>query len=469
MRKIIIQGSGVLLLLTLSVVGYPQKHLSLPDIGDPSYATMSLSKEKKLGRIVLAKLRGSLRLVQPIELQDYLNSVGYRVLSYSADSALIFYFLMVQSDAINAFATPGGVIAVNSGLIMKAASEDEVAGVIAHEISHIQHRHIARLYALSDQTQWLSTLQLIASLIAAAYNPQLGQLSLAAAASNPVERYLSYSRVFEKEADYSGIRLLYRAGYNPYGMVSFFSKLQSQGRRGNSRVPEFLSTHPLGIDRLSRMQQRSQEYPRRAQHNGQDFAYAKAALQAVSETKTEYPEEPPHIGLYRKGVRLMERGFSYAALQTFHKIEKAYRDNKMVGIAIAKALTLQNHNPQAEETLRRLSSLYPESVSIAYYLAKLLLNTQRPRQAQNILKSVDALQHNYPQLIQLHAAIAAALKKPILNHEYLSDYYYTMGKIDLALQQLKLADAAAKSHPIAQKRIEEKRKRILKLKQEMEE
>ena len=448
-------------------------------MGDPSYATMSLSKEKKLGKVILAKLRSSLPLVKQIELQEYLNSVSYRVLSYDVGSPLDFYFLLTQNKAINAFATPGGVIAINSGLITHADNEDEVAGIIAHEIAHIQHRHIARLYALSDQTKWSNALQLIASLIVSAYNPQVGQLGLAATASGSTERYLSHSRVFEKEADYSAIKLLYNAGYDPQGMVSFFTKLQSRSNTGGG-LPEFLRTHPLNIDRLINMQQRAKKYPRQGIRNTQskqDFAYAKAALQAVSETKAKYSGEAKHIDFYRRGVRLTERGFPYEAMQNFNKIDKDYWDSKMVGIAIVKTLILQNKKKEAEKILRRLKSLYPESVSVSYYLARTLLLQKRPQQARDTLKSTNARilkkictpQQHYPQLIKMNAEIAAALQKPFLNHEYLSNYYCAMGKTDLALKQLKLAEAAAKENPVGKQRIAEKRKMVLKLKKEMEE
>lgn len=469
MPRIITQFACALLLLLFCVGVHADKQLSIPDMGDPSYIAMDLSKEQKLGRVILARLRSSLALVRDIELQEYLNSISYRVLSYSPNPSLNFYFMLVQNKAINAFASPGGIIAINSGLILSADSEDEVAGVIAHEISHIEHRHIPRLYALTDQTKWVNALQVIVGLIATAYSTDLGLLGWTAAATGPIERFFHYSRAFEKEADYSGIQLLYKAGYNPSGMVSFFSKMQARSSRNNQQVPEFLRTHPLDIDRLSTMQRLAQRYPQREQQDSQDFAYAKASLQALAGIVPKSSEQTKTINLYRQGVSLMKKGFGHQALQAFEQIEAPQRKNKMVGIAIAKALMMQGRYDVAEKTLRTLGSLYVKDVSISYYLTKALLKRKKPAQALKVLNSIESSQNIYPQLIALRAEIAEATGKSGLNHEYLSDYYYAVGKLDLALKQLKLADAMVATNSIAKERIATKRKAVLNLKKEMEE
>ena len=442
----------------------------LPDLGDPSYSVMNLAEEKKLGRVILAQMRARLPLVRDIELQSYLQSLGRRLLAYSGERQNFdFNFLLVADGTVNAFATPGGVIAINTGLVAFSDSEDETAAVVAHEIAHVNRRHIARRYALSHRTQWFSALALIAGLIASTYNSDLGQLGLASAVSVPVEKQLAHSRTFEREADYSGMRLLSRAGYDPRGMVAFFTKLQA--RDGGHGVPEFLRTHPLNIERLRNMQARSAQYPAPPQRDSTAFEYAKARLAALGHagvTADPGHREPPHIKLYRQGVELMQKRFPRRAIHILDQIKGEQHDALPVQLARAQAWLLQNDVSKAEPILRRLNRLHPDNVSVNHYLAELLLRTNRAPQALALLQKLTPLHGYHPPLIKLSAQAAAMTEKNGLSHEYLAEYNAASGAFDLALHHLKLADRETGANKVAKTRIEQKRKRILQLREEMQ-
>ncbi len=441
-------------------------HLSLPQIGDPSYSAMSHAEEKKLGRVILAQLRSSLTQIEDIELQSYLQSLSQRLLAQTGTQGLNFHFLIAKDDSVNAFATPGGVIAVNSGMILFADNEDELASVIAHELAHVTHRHIARLYDLSSQTQWTGALQLIAGLIAGTYNSEFAQLGVASAISGVVERQLFYSRAFEREADYSGMRLLSEAGFDPAGMVNFFAKLQAKGSSSRA-IPEFLRTHPLSKNRLKDMQERARQYPAVTPRDDTAFQYAKARLHAINGAEDGTHKWPQHIGLYRKGIDLMRKNFPYEAVRALRQMPPAHQDDIAARLALAQAFALQNDHKKAREILKTLTYLYPNNPAANYYLAKLYLSAKQPQQALAQLQSVASLRSYYPILIKMAAQASAMLKKQGASHEYLAEYYALIGNFGLALKHLELADRSPNLDKVSKARITQKRKSILRLQTEM--
>ena len=456
----------LIFLLLISNSVHANHHIILPELGDPSYTTMNVAQEKKLGQAILTKLRSQLKMINNIELRSYVRRLGQSISAKINHSDIDFHFLLVNNKNINAFATPGGIIALNSGLILVGESEDEVAGVVAHEIAHVNRRHISRLYSLSNQSQWYNALALIIGVIGASYNTDLGQAGIASAISLPLERQLYYSRIFEREADYFGMNLLARAGYSPQGMVDFFNKLQ-QLNKGH-QIPEFLRTHPLGIERLNNMQQRAQQYPSFRRRNQNKFKYMQAMLRAISTPASVFPDEEKHIQIYRNAIILIEKNFPSEAIQTLKQIKAPHSEDLEVKLAMARALFADNKSEQAYSLLTKLKYSDPYNVSINYYLAKLLLDSKRAKEALDILQNIATLNTYYPILIKLRAQSYSLLNKKVETHETLSDYYSSFGKFELALNHLKLAAKHVGNNSISEKRIMQKRKSIIALKKALQ-
>ena len=436
----------------------------LPEIGDPSYSTLSLPDEKKLGRAILAQLRASLPLTGDIEIQSYLRSLGTRLLSQDADNKLDFHFLPVADRAINAFATPGGIVVINEGLMLFADNESELAGVVAHEIAHVTRRHIARLRAELQTTSWISALILIAGLMASTYNPELAQLAVHVGTSLPIEQQLSYSRNLEYEADRSAIRLMAQARINPRGVSRFFSKLQA--REGRRQVPEFLRTHPLTIGRLRSAEERAARYPEDLHLDSKAFRHIHARLRALKDLEPAPGEtETTSLQLYRKGISLTRRQLSYEAIQTFGRIPEEERGLPVL-LALSQARIAQGDYRKARDDLAALNELHPGRASINYYLASCLLRIGEADRALEHLRKIKSLHRYHPQLYKLSAEAAAALGRDSLGHEYLADYYLAGAHFNLALNQLNLAERAPGVSRGARARIKSKRDEIVALQQE---
>ena len=455
------------LLLCLHCIPAHTDPYRLPDISDPSYATMSLAKEKKLGRVILAGVRSSLPIIDDIEIQSYLRHLGKRILAHGEDQTLDFHFLAVRSPAINAFASPGGVLAFNEGLILSAETESELGGVVAHEIAHVVHRHIARLQALTEGSSLISTLSIIGALIAAAYNSEFAEFTLFGGSALPIERRLSYTRSFEYEADRFGMQMMAAARLDPAGMPTFFAKLQKL--EGRNQQIEFLRTHPLTVSRLSDAQTRAAQYRGPFAKDSEAFHYTRARLLALSKTTgiTKYRnKDDENIGNYYKALIAIERQSPRQAIEYLEKIPAA-QQNIPVKLAFAHAYRTMEAWDEAITLLDKLDSLHPGRAPTIYYLALSLLKNNQAQKALEKINANASLHTYYPQFYQLGAQSAAQLERRSEYHEYLADYYAAEGYIEPALRQLDLAERSDTLHQTMRFRIAAKRKDWEELRREM--
>lgn len=205
-------------------------------------AEFTIDDEKKLGKEFYDKLEKNHFLLENKRLNDYINQIGNLILAQSKKAPFAFHFSIVNSNAINAFATPGGYIYINKGLISVAENEGELAGVIAHEIGHANARHVASIIEKSQKLN-IATL---AAIIAGAFLGGGGEATAAIAAfavAGSSSLTLKYMREHEEEADRLGITYLVSAGYYPGAMVDFL-KIIKQYEFISKTMPSYLMTHP---------------------------------------------------------------------------------------------------------------------------------------------------------------------------------------------------------------------------------
>src|ERR1700731_320812 len=208
----------------------------------------SLEREISLGKQLAQEVERSSKLIDDPVVTEYVNRVGQNLVRNS-DARVPFTIKVIDSDEINAFALPGGFFYVNSGLILHAMEESELAGVMAHEISHVTARHGTK-NATKGELMQLATIPLI--LLGpggwAGYGIYQG-LNLAI----PVT-YLKFSRDAEREADFLGLQYMYKAGYDPNAYVTFFERIQADEKRRPGTIPKVFSTHPPTPERIENAQ-----------------------------------------------------------------------------------------------------------------------------------------------------------------------------------------------------------------------
>lgn len=225
--------------------------------GGGDFNLISIEEEWQLGQQLSQDVARQVRFNTDPAVNSYVNSVGQRIVAKTPDpfNRLPWQFHVIEDPALNAFAIPGGHIYVNTGLIAHANNASELAGVMAHEISHVVARHsteqISRQYGLS----------ILASLVLGQNPGVLSQIAAQIVAGGALARF---SREAEREADVLGIRSMYEAGYDPHGMASMFRVLLAQQQRQPSRVEQFFSTHPTTEERIREAERRASELPQTA-------------------------------------------------------------------------------------------------------------------------------------------------------------------------------------------------------------
>jgi beta-barrel assembly-enhancing protease len=206
----------------------------------------SLEKEIALGKQIAQEVEHQAKIIDDPTIAEYVNRVGQNLVRNS-DAKVPFTIKVLDTEEVNAFALPGGFFYVNSGLILKAETESELAGVMAHEIAHVAARHGTK-QATRGQIINLASIPLIFAGGWAGYAIRQG-----AGLAIPLG-FLNFSHAFEREADYLGLQYLYKTGYDPTAFVDFFEKIQSLEKKRPGTVAKVFSTHPLTDDRIKSAQ-----------------------------------------------------------------------------------------------------------------------------------------------------------------------------------------------------------------------
>ena len=235
----------VLWVLVLSLCGCVRSTFNLATQRE-EYSLTSTEKEVEVGRKLARRVEEELRLVADEPLQQRVRAIGERIVAVCDRRELVYHFAAVEDPDINAFSLPGGYVFINDGLIKKTASDDELAGVIAHEVAHVTARHAVKRY---ESSLGLQLVQL--ATLATRRGDVAGSVSVAIQAAQ-----LAYARDDELEADRLGVKYMKAAGFDPKGTLSFLEKLHEADRdqlhylpRGVVR-PHYALTHPYVPDRI---------------------------------------------------------------------------------------------------------------------------------------------------------------------------------------------------------------------------
>ncbi|WP_077334193.1 beta-barrel assembly-enhancing protease [Vibrio ruber] len=231
----------------------------LPDIGTVAGATLSIDQEEQYGDAYMRILRSRQPIINDPVLNEYINTLGHRLVSHANDVKTPFTFFLIRNREINAFAFFGGHVALHSGLFLHTRTESELASVMAHEIAHITQRHLARSMEAEAKRSPATLAALAGSLLLAIAAPEAGIAAITATTAGSVQGQINYTRANEKEADRFGIETLAKSGFDPYAMPRFFGKL-SEEYQYSSHPPAMLLTHPLPDSRITDSRARAQHY-----------------------------------------------------------------------------------------------------------------------------------------------------------------------------------------------------------------
>ena len=425
---------------------------NLPELGDNASTDLSPLAEQRLGAQIMREIRWrDPAYLGDVEVEDYLNRLGDRLVAAGAGAGLPFQFFGVSDPTLNAFAMPGGNIGVHTGLILAAQSESELAGVLSHEIAHVTQRHIARMVGKQSQTGMLMLASLLVAVLAAKSSAQVTQAAIMTGQAAGLSSQLAYSRDFENEADRLGVQNLAAAGFDVRGMVSFFERLQKNARLYENNAPAYMRTHPLTGDRITEMEGRVAQMPYKQVPDSLDFSLVRAKLKVGAAATKEV------IGEFEAAARAPHPALAaqYGLVRAYLSVRRlADADREMVEVrkrhetsamvaGLEGDLRLAHGDPAgAAQVFREARGRFPQSRRLLYGELEALIDAGRPAEALTAVKAEVQTTPDSATLWELRARAEAALGKRLAQHRSLAELYTIRGNYAAAVEQLTFAQSA---------------------------
>ncbi|MCK5876360.1 MAG: M48 family metallopeptidase [Candidatus Marithrix sp.] len=423
--------------------------IELPDIGISADTVMSPADEEKLGKAFIRQLRQHVEVIDDIQINDYINVLGNRLVSYSKNPVQNFHFFVIKNPSINAFAVPGGFIGVHSGLIMTTRSEGELASVLAHEIAHVTQRHIARNIEASQRLTVPRIAAIIAAAIITGVAPQAGQAAFAAIMAGNIQMQINFTRIHEKEADRIGIQTLARAGFSPSEMPNFFERMLLANRNSTTNLPELLLTHPVTTDRIAEAHDRATKHTTNLKEVNPLYNLMKAkllvsttnnksklllTLQKMLDNKNYRDESATRYGL---ALLLLANMRTEGVQQQIDWLMKNDTDRVMYRVLKAKLALANNDNIQAMQEYETASQIYPHDKMLSLDYADNLLQNNMAVKAKKVLTNISL--SNNPYYYFLLAQVHQAVGEKAQAYFALAENYYLQGQTAIAVEHLKQA------------------------------
>jgi len=439
-----ILGKTALALLTAGLVaasGARADDIRLPDMGSPADAVLSKSDEAQLGRAIMAEIRRSGKVVEDPLINEYINEIGNRVAAQTNDGSQSFSFFVIDDPNINAFALPGGYIGVHTGLLEATRNENELAGVLAHEVAHVTQRHIARAIHASQRQSILTTALMLGAILAgvASGDGEAAQAGMVVAQGTAAQQQINFTRSNEYEADRIGIGAMADAGFDPHGMASFFEVLSRQSPADlNMRTPEFLRTHPVTTSRIAEARSRAREYPRVPTNNSTNYGIARARAlvesfdnpeAAVASFEARDYENQTDAEKYGRAVAYQRAGRDRDANRIF---EDLLADNQQViayHIGVGETQLALEQLDRGIETFERAVKLFPRNVPLVIHYGEWLVRLGEASKAHTILLDLMNNVPPTPEQVRLIARAANEAGDMAEALYYMSEYHLMTGNL----------------------------------------
>jgi len=424
--------------------------LSLPELGDVSQTVLTPLDERRIGEQIMRDVSTSDEVVQDVEIIDYLNNLGNRLVSASSDKQQKFNFFVVQDNSINAFAMPGGVVGVHTGLILATNSESELASVLGHEIGHVTQHHMARMLASQKYDTFKNIAGIALALLVARANPDLASGALSTASAVGIQNQLDYTRDHEREADRVGLQILDSGGFDVRAMPAFFTTLQRGTRFVEGSAPSFLRTHPLTSERIADVTNRVAQMTYRQVPDSVEFQYVRAKLianngsadtniQVFEQNIREHKytnEAAEHYGL---AVAYLRKNALPQAEKEVAWLKKNAPQHAMIENLNARLQVVENNPQQAAKQYAAALKLYPDNRALIYGYADHFLAI---KQADNAIKLIKDKQGLYPSDAQFYDVLAKAYtmqNKLLLSYQAQGEAYFRRYDLARAIEQMELA------------------------------
>ncbi len=440
----------------------------LPDLGSPATAAVSLEEEYQVGQMWARQMRAQGLVLEDPEVSDYIQEIGHSLSSHAEEGQHQFNYFVVRDPVINAFAMPGGFIAINSGLMLATRNENELAGVMAHETAHVTQRHLVR--GMIDQTHagLVSTAAMLAAILLGATagrsDPGAMEGAILATQSAAIQHQINYTRTQEFEADRIGIGTMASAGYDPLGMATMFEEL-NRNTPDPSRVKaiEFLIDHPLSAERVAEARNRAAQIGRIYHADSLTYKLMRERLRSLvgnpQFARDYYASlEKNGAGLtveirYGKAVAAINARDPAAAIPDLQALLIEYPKVTQFYGALGQAYLANGQLKESQAVLDKGISLFPRNVPLTIRLADTLMHEGDNNRAQLILDDLFNQVEPTPNQAKLIAKAANAAGNIADSYYYMADFYLMNGDLVMASNQLQLGLGLPNLNPIQRARI----------------
>lgn len=421
----------------------------IPAFGEGN--AVSLNQEYYLGRAWLMSFRRQAPILNDAQVQEYIEDLIYRLASTSQLRERRLEIVLVRNKSINAFAVPGGIVGVHSGLILKAQNEAQLTSVLTHELAHLSQRHFSRGIEARKKSSAAMMAGLLGGLVAiAAGSPDAGMGAIMGGQAAAMDSQLRYSRLHEQEADRVGMQNQAAAGLDPGGAAGMFTVMQQDSRKYGARPPEFLLTHPLTEKRIADAKNRANTYPKRIYEDNPEFQLMRARVELNFFDDTE--EAVAHFrDKKKKGGRnavathyglviALTKNKEFAEARKLLKPMRDFSpDNRVYALAEAN-IDIESENFDAAITrLEKMLQLSPNSHPITMYLSKAYYFAGRYTEAAELLTVHSRVKPSDAYLWYLLAEDNGQAGNILGVHLARAEYFKLNGAMKQGIQQLQFA------------------------------
>ncbi|UAA40339.1 M48 family metallopeptidase [Paraneptunicella aestuarii] len=437
---------------------------ALPSIGVVASEAISIEKEQLIGDALMRQLRAQAPIIMDPVLEEYLNDLGNRLVIQAEDVKFPFNFFWLNNKDINAFAFFGGNVGVHTGLMLAADNESELASVLAHEISHVTQRHVARTIAARQKSSPLQVASLIGGLILAAVNPEAGIAAISATNAASQQFSINYTRSNEQEADRVGFQIMRKSGFDTNASATFFGKLAAK-ERSRSKAPAFLMTHPRPESRVA--DARNRQLLSQANSIAPSLAFHLAKARVIARYSGD---EKYNIQFFQNQIEKQEYVFEEAAK---YGLAMSYLNNNQSDEAEALINELLAQDPEnlfyldvvtdiylaqgqsqkAVSKLEVLAKKMPRNRVITLNLANAAIKQGKYQYATNIIKDYLLINPEHTLSYQLLIESYGSNNQMLEMHQTRAEWFSLMGAYPNAIDELHSAYNYAKDNHLEKQRI----------------
>lgn len=445
--------------------------IQLPDLGDTSSIMISPAQEKMLGQRWLRAYRSQVPTSSDPLIINYLEQLFAQLIPHSQLTDKRIDLIVAENNTLNAFAVPGNIIGIHTGLLMYARTENQLAAVLTHELGHLSQRHYARRLEQQKNMMMPMLAGMLAGLVLAANsNSDAGMAAIMGTQAAAQQASLAFSRQNEQEADRIGLQTIVEAGFDPHGAAEMFEQMV-RANRLNRRPPEYLLTHPVSETRVADARNRAMQYPRRPAADDTEFQLMRTRVRVKAEEtpqiaarmfKSELDKESDHPDASRYGwaLALTESSQFDAARDALAPLLE--KDPTRVTYQIMRSdieIAAERYKAGLEILETQLKQ-HPDSYPLIIRHAEALMKAGIYEQCANILDLYSRKRSNDDYVWYLLAEVNGLAGNILGVHEARAEYFILNGVYDRAQIQLRNALKMTKGNAYRTALLEERLKYV---------